>query len=151
MVPASQNTQAGSLVHGRIVRDNKRAHFPSMRRYLCPRPRSLPFFAATIRLAGPACRWTGRAAADAPALPAGFVPRPKLVGRLTGHPEAVLILIVAPPGYGKSTLLAEWADADERPFVWLGPVSAGGLCDPADVRAALGAADAGATRATCSR
>lgn len=71
--------------------------------------------------------------ADAPALPAGFVARPGLVGRLTGQPESVLILIVAPAGYGKSTLLAEWADADERPFVWLGPVSAGGLYDPAEV------------------
>ena len=71
--------------------------------------------------------------ADAPALPGGFVARPGLVARLTGQPESVLILIVAPPGYGKSTLLAEWADADERPFVWLGPVSAGGLYDPAEV------------------
>jgi LuxR family maltose regulon positive regulatory protein len=75
--------------------------------------------------------------ADAPALPTGFVARPGLVGRLTGQPESVLILIVAPPGYGKSTLLAEWADADERPFVWLGPLSAGELYDPAEVQTLL--------------
>jgi len=27
--------------------------------------------------------------------------------------------IVAPAGYGKSTLLREWAERDRRPFVWL--------------------------------
>jgi LuxR family maltose regulon positive regulatory protein len=30
-----------------------------------------------------------------------------------------LVLIVAPPGFGKSTLLAEWAERDPRPFAWL--------------------------------
>lgn len=28
-------------------------------------------------------------------------------------------MIVAPPGYGKSTLLCDWADRDERPFFWV--------------------------------
>ncbi len=28
-------------------------------------------------------------------------------------------MIVAPPGYGKSSLLSEWAERDARPFVWL--------------------------------
>jgi LuxR family maltose regulon positive regulatory protein len=28
-------------------------------------------------------------------------------------------LVVAPPGFGKSTLLATWASTDERPFAWL--------------------------------
>jgi LuxR family maltose regulon positive regulatory protein len=74
---------------------------------------------------------------DAPALPAGFVARPELVSRLAGRPEAVLILIVAPPGYGKSTLLAEWAGADERPFVWLGPVAADGAYDRQELHALL--------------
>jgi LuxR family maltose regulon positive regulatory protein len=32
--------------------------------------------------------------------------------------DARLALIVAPAGYGKSTLLAEWAACDERPFIW---------------------------------
>jgi LuxR family transcriptional regulator, maltose regulon positive regulatory protein len=31
--------------------------------------------------------------------------------------DAVLALITAPAGYGKSTLLAEWAQCDERPFI----------------------------------
>jgi LuxR family maltose regulon positive regulatory protein len=30
-----------------------------------------------------------------------------------------LVLLIAPPGFGKSTLLAEWAERDERPFAWL--------------------------------
>jgi LuxR family transcriptional regulator, maltose regulon positive regulatory protein len=48
------------------------------------------------------------------------VPRPALVARLTSVAESPLVLVVAPPGYGKSTLLAEWAEHDGRPFVWLG-------------------------------
>jgi LuxR family maltose regulon positive regulatory protein len=30
-----------------------------------------------------------------------------------------LALVVAPPGYGKTTLLAQWGEEDERPFLWL--------------------------------
>jgi LuxR family maltose regulon positive regulatory protein len=50
--------------------------------------------------------------------PVEFVRRPSLVARLA-WPGARLAAIVAPPGYGKSTLLAEWEQADARPFVWL--------------------------------
>ncbi len=45
--------------------------------------------------------------------------RPELVERLTGAHEASLAVIVAPPGYGKSTLLSEWAERDERAFFWI--------------------------------
>ena len=38
----------------------------------------------------------------------GLVPRPSLTDRLLGGTEAKLILISAPAGFGKSTLLAEW-------------------------------------------
>ena len=134
MVPASENTQAGSLVRGRPVRDNREGAFPVNALIRM----SSTQVAALLRrhdYASPDPLADGLAElpADAPALPSGFVARPGLVGRLTGQPESVLILIVAPPGYGKSTLLAEWADADERPFVWLGPVSAGGLYDSAEL------------------
>jgi LuxR family transcriptional regulator, maltose regulon positive regulatory protein len=54
-----------------------------------------------------------------PALRRGFVRRPAIVNRLLGAADASLALIVAPAGYGKSTLLAEWATSDERPFVWV--------------------------------
>ncbi|HEY3728832.1 MAG TPA: LuxR C-terminal-related transcriptional regulator [Solirubrobacteraceae bacterium] len=49
----------------------------------------------------------------------GLVARPALVSRLQNARDAALALIVAPAGYGKSTLLAEWAQSDERPFVWI--------------------------------
>ncbi len=54
-----------------------------------------------------------------PAFRAGFVSRPALVGRLLDGRDAALALIAAPAGYGKSTLLAEWAACDERPFIWI--------------------------------
>lgn len=41
-----------------------------------------------------------------------------LVRRLVGERDKPLALIVAPPGYGKSTLLEAWAATDDRPFVW---------------------------------
>ncbi len=55
----------------------------------------------------------------APPFTAGLVPRAALVEQLLDSSHVPLVLIVAPPGYGKSTLLAEWAAADERPFMWL--------------------------------
>ncbi len=46
-------------------------------------------------------------------------------------------MIVAPAGYGKSTLLTEWAERDRRPFVWLGLAGAGAHPTPAAVAAAV--------------
>ncbi|HET9007285.1 MAG TPA: hypothetical protein VFQ04_11260, partial [Actinomycetes bacterium] len=46
------------------------------------------------------------------------VPRTGLVDRLiTG--KAPIVGIFAGPGYGKTTLLTQWADADPRPFAWV--------------------------------
>jgi LuxR family transcriptional regulator, maltose regulon positive regulatory protein len=50
---------------------------------------------------------------------AAFVRRPRLVGPLCDRDAPPLTLIVAPAGYGKTTLLREWAKRDERPFAWL--------------------------------
>src|SRR5690348_15323072 len=47
------------------------------------------------------------------------VGRPALVRSLAEARGAALTLVVAPPGYGKSTLLDDWAAYDERTFVWL--------------------------------
>jgi LuxR family transcriptional regulator, maltose regulon positive regulatory protein len=50
-----------------------------------------------------------------------LVRRPELVGRLAGGSRRKLTVISAPAGWGKTTLLAEWAasDAETRPFAWL--------------------------------
>ena len=42
-------------------------------------------------------------------LRAGLVPRPRLVRRLVGARNVRVALLVAPAGYGKTTLLSEWA------------------------------------------
>lgn len=48
----------------------------------------------------------------------GAIPRPRLVKRLTAA-GARGVVLSAPGGYGKTTLLAQWADQDSRPAVWL--------------------------------
>jgi LuxR family transcriptional regulator, maltose regulon positive regulatory protein len=49
----------------------------------------------------------------------GLVRRPRLLAKLTEGRDTPLVVIVAPAGYGKTSLLAEWAGQDERPSVWL--------------------------------
>src|SRR4051795_4362606 len=51
---------------------------------------------------------------------AATVRRERLVRRLRAAGSARVVLITAPAGYGKSTLLASWERADPRPFGWLG-------------------------------
>jgi hypothetical protein len=41
------------------------------------------------------------------------------VERLRSARNPPLVLLTAPAGYGKTTLLAEWDDRDSRPFAWL--------------------------------
>lgn len=60
----------------------------------------------------------GDAKFSPPAVRRERVPRPELVARL-GHPEVELVLVAAPAGYGKTTLLAEWAAVDHRPVAWV--------------------------------
>ena len=55
----------------------------------------------------------------------GFVPRPRLAERLDDGLAQGLVLVCAPAGYGKTTLLAEWLQRGERPVAWL-------CLDPAD-------------------
>jgi LuxR family transcriptional regulator, maltose regulon positive regulatory protein len=47
------------------------------------------------------------------------VPRPRLVRRLSEARDAPFVLLVAPAGYGKTTLLSEWAACDGRRFAWI--------------------------------
>jgi LuxR family maltose regulon positive regulatory protein len=56
-------------------------------------------------------------ATELPSLCRGYVARPRLVRRLLGA-RSSLILIAAPAGYGKTSLLCEWAHADARPFAF---------------------------------
>jgi LuxR family transcriptional regulator, maltose regulon positive regulatory protein len=55
----------------------------------------------------------------APPTPARHVPRPRLLRRLQGADEASVVLLAAPAGYGKSTLLSEWSQSTGRPVAWL--------------------------------
>lgn len=42
-----------------------------------------------------------------------------MLAKLRGDHESTVALLIAPAGYGKTTLLEQWRFADERPFAWL--------------------------------
>jgi LuxR family maltose regulon positive regulatory protein len=48
-----------------------------------------------------------------------IVKRPRLLAKLNEGRDIPLVLLTAPAGYGKTSLLAEWAAQDRRPSVWL--------------------------------
>jgi LuxR family maltose regulon positive regulatory protein len=48
-----------------------------------------------------------------------MVSRPALVRQLLDEQQAPTAILCAPPGYGKTTLLAEWIELDERPYAWV--------------------------------
>jgi LuxR family transcriptional regulator, maltose regulon positive regulatory protein len=47
------------------------------------------------------------------------VVRTALLNRLCAAPEGAIATIVAPAGYGKTTLLAQWAERDSRQLLWV--------------------------------
>ena len=51
-----------------------------------------------------------------PATARAGVPRPGIAGVLKDRTG--LVVIAAPAGYGKTTAVVQWDDADERPFAW---------------------------------
>ena len=53
-----------------------------------------------------------------PTLRSGTVSRTALVNHLRATREPIVIL-TAPAGYGKTTVLAQWAVRDSRPFAWV--------------------------------
>jgi LuxR family transcriptional regulator, maltose regulon positive regulatory protein len=59
----------------------------------------------------------------------GFVPRPRLVEALGEGLARGRLLVCAPAGFGKTALLADWADGGGRPVAWLS--LDGGDSDPA--------------------
>ena len=46
------------------------------------------------------------------------VAKTSVIARLTAS-SAPFVCVVAPAGYGKTTLVSRWAEADERPFAWV--------------------------------
>lgn len=60
-----------------------------------------------------------RAKTTVPRLPTEFVPRPDLVAALDRGETCALTLVSAPPGYGKTVLLAEWAARSDVPCAWV--------------------------------
>ena len=53
-----------------------------------------------------------------PQIRGGLLPRDALVGLLEDS-EAPVVCLSAGPGWGKTTLLAQWASRSQRPFAWL--------------------------------
>jgi LuxR family maltose regulon positive regulatory protein len=53
-----------------------------------------------------------------PKIRLGTVPKTDVITELRAcrHP---VVTVVAPAGYGKTTLLSQWAEADARPFAWV--------------------------------
>ena len=54
----------------------------------------------------------------APQIRPGTVAKADVIARLCSSPSP-FATVVAPAGYGKTTLLARWAEADPRPFAWV--------------------------------
>jgi LuxR family maltose regulon positive regulatory protein len=49
----------------------------------------------------------------------GIVDRPTLTTRLSSLATVPVVLVSAPAGFGKTTLLSLWANVDERAFAWV--------------------------------
>jgi LuxR family maltose regulon positive regulatory protein len=54
-----------------------------------------------------------------PTVALASVPRIGLVNRLRATTSSSVVVVGAPAGYGKTTLLAQWAMRDDRPFAWI--------------------------------
>jgi LuxR family transcriptional regulator, maltose regulon positive regulatory protein len=65
----------------------------------------VPFDLVEVKLAAPLAR-------------PGTVAKESLIARLRAS-VAPFATVVAPAGYGKTTLLSHWAEADPRPFAWV--------------------------------
>jgi LuxR family maltose regulon positive regulatory protein len=68
---------------------------------------------------GAAPEWDVLAAAKFHVPRAGFVPRPHLLARLAQGVDRGLTVVCTPAGFGKTTLLGDWARRSRRPAAWL--------------------------------
>ena len=49
----------------------------------------------------------------------GTVSRARVIGLMESAHETPIVVVAAGPGWGKTTLLAQWSSVSERPFAWL--------------------------------
>ena len=56
---------------------------------------------------------------ECPIRPTQAVARPELLARLGACIGQPVLTVTAPPGYGKTTSVALWDEADARPFAWV--------------------------------
>ena len=49
----------------------------------------------------------------------GTIARTRLIDLLAAEPGPRVVSVIAPPGYGKTTLLAQWTARELRPVAWL--------------------------------
>jgi LuxR family maltose regulon positive regulatory protein len=54
-----------------------------------------------------------------PASRPSLVRRERLLEQLAASRSSSTVAVIGPPGYGKTTLLTQWGEIDERPFVWV--------------------------------
>src|SRR4051812_47070311 len=54
-----------------------------------------------------------------PSLPVEFVSRPGLLAELDGGEQSALTVVCAPPGYGKTLLLADWLRRHDGASAWV--------------------------------
>jgi LuxR family transcriptional regulator, maltose regulon positive regulatory protein len=54
-----------------------------------------------------------------PLLRPGTVRRSSLIDRLTRDEPTSVVSVIAPPGYGKTTLLSHWAECSDQAFAWV--------------------------------
>ena len=96
----AERTRTRSVVPRTKAAPRHRAHAPD------PPRRTPPNELLEAKLAPPEAR-------------PGSVSRPGLVNRLRAAEGSPVVAVSAPLGYGKSTVLAQWAARDERPFAWV--------------------------------
>src|SRR5215831_9730733 len=54
-----------------------------------------------------------------PSVRLGTIRRPSLIERLARSSHRPIVSVVAPAGYGKTTLLAQWAEHNGQDFAWV--------------------------------